>query len=104
MKESYLEKGCIQKEDEKKYKEVFQRISMIILLFSWIGCGHALYRGNSGNLSFYSTMIVLFSLLNADILFCIKNAKNKVVNALAKFCGIFFVIGAFAEMAALILK
>lgn len=104
MKESYLEKRCIQKEDEKKYKEVFQGLSMILLFFGWIGCGYALYRGNSGNLSFYSTMIVLFSLLNADILFCVNKAKNKVVNILAKLFGILFVIGAFAEMAALILK
>ncbi len=57
---------------------------MIALPLLWIGFFYALYAGNEGTMSSYSLLILMFSLLNADVLVKGEKLPNKALNVLAK--------------------
>ena len=63
---------------------IFQVITMIALPLLWIGFFYALYVGNEGNMSSYSLLILMFSLLNADVLVKGEKLQSKALNVLAK--------------------
>lgn len=77
-----------QKESSPWSKErgtrIFRIITMIALPLLWIGFFYALYAGNEANMSSYSLLILMFSLLNADVLVKGEKLPNKVLNVLAK--------------------
>ena len=59
-------------------------ITLIALPLLWIGFFHSLFTGNEGNMSSYSLVILMFSLLNADVLIKGEKLSNKVLDVLAK--------------------
>lgn len=63
---------------------IFRIITMIALPLLWIGFFHSLFTGNEGNMSSYSLVILMFSLLNADVLIKGEKLSNKVLDVLAK--------------------
>lgn len=63
---------------------IFRIITMIALPLLWIGFFYALYAGNEGTMSSYSLLILMFSLLNADVLVKGEKLPNKALNVLAK--------------------
>lgn len=93
MAEKQIEKVYVQREKsettERKDMKIFRMISLVALSVFWIGYGFALYRGNSGDTSYFS-LIMIFSILNADILFTGKKLKNKALNIYVKILGILF--------------
>ena len=62
----------------------FRIITLIALPLLWIGFFHSLFTGNEGNMSSYSLVILMFSLLNADVLIKGEKLSNKVLDVLAK--------------------
>ena len=62
----------------------FRIITLVALPLLWIGFFHSLFTGNEGNMSSYSLVILMFSLLNADALVKGEKLPNKVLNVLAK--------------------
>lgn len=56
---------------------IFRIITMTALPLLWIGFFYALYAGNEGTMSSYSLLILMFSLLNADVLVKGEKLPNK---------------------------
>lgn len=94
MAEKQIEKVYVQREKsettERKDMKIFRMISLVALSVFWIGYGYALYRDNSGDTSYYLSLITIFSILNADILFTGKKLQNKALNIYAKILGVLF--------------
>lgn len=55
-------------------------------------------------MSSYTTIILIFSLINSDILFSRERMPNKVLNVLAKLEGILLVVLAFITIVNIIVK
>ena len=66
------------------FNGVIPIITLIALPLLWIGFFHSLFTGNEGNMSSYSLVILMFSLLNADVLIKGEKLSNKVLDVLAK--------------------
>ena len=79
--------------------KAFRIITMIALPLLWIGFFYALYAGNEGNMSSYSLLILMFSLLNADVLVKGEKLPNKALNVLAKANAVLLCIWALAVIA-----
>lgn len=62
----------------------FRIITLVALPLLWIGFFHSLFSGNEANMSSYSLVILMFSLLNADVLVKGEKLPNKALNVLAK--------------------
>ena len=78
--------------DKERGNKAFRIITLIALPLLWIGFFYSLFTGNEGNMSSYSLVILMFSLLNADVLVKGEKLSNKVLNALAKAnCVLLFV-------------
>ena len=69
---------------KERGNRMFRIITLVALPLLWIGFFHALFTGNEGNMSSYSLVILMFSLLNADVLVKGEKLPNKVLNVLAK--------------------
>ena len=108
MAEEQFENVYVQREKsvttERKDMKIFRIISLVALTVFWIGYGYALYRDNSGNTSYYLSLITIFSILNADILFTRKKLQNKVLNIYTKILGILFCVLAFYSVISVILS
>ena len=52
---------------KERGNRAFRIITLIALPLLWIGFFHSLFTGNEGNMSSYSLVILMFSLLNADV-------------------------------------
>lgn len=95
------ENSAVKKQPPAK---LIQTISVILLPLFWGGFFYSLYRGNESNVSSYTNIIFIFSLINWDILFSRERMQNKVLNVLAKLEGILLVVLAFITIVNLILK
>lgn len=69
---------------KERGNRAFRIITLIALPLLWIGFFHSLFTGNEGNMSSYSLVILMFSLLNADVLIKGEKLSNKVLDVLAK--------------------
>lgn len=69
---------------KERGNRAFRIITLIALSLLWIGFFHSLFTGNEGNMSSYSLVILMFSLLNADVLIKGEKLSNKVLDVLAK--------------------
>lgn len=75
----------------------FRTITLIAVPFLWIGLFYSLYRGNESIQSWYSSLILLFSLLNADVLVKGEKLPNKALDVLAKAnCMLLFLWAVYA--------
>ena len=91
---------------ERKQKEIkgFQKVTLIALTIFWIGYGYAYFFGSSSNLSYYFLLILIFSILNINVIFGIEKMQNRVFNILAKLNGVLFFVWALLTIVSLILK
>lgn len=64
--------------------KAFRIITLVALPLLWIGFFHSLFTGSEANMSSYSLVILMFSLLNADVLIKGEKLPNKALNVLAK--------------------
>lgn len=84
----YAAGSCVQKENSALSRErgnkAFRAITLVALPLLWIGFSYSLYAGNESNMMWYSGLILMFSLLNADVLVKGEKLPNKVLNVLAK--------------------
>lgn len=64
----------------------------------------ALYRANERNISSYFSLVMIFSLINADLLFTTKRAQNRALNILAKVQGILLFALAVWELISVLLS
>ena len=83
---------------------LFRVITLIMLPLTWIGFFYSLFTGNEGNTNSYSLMILVFSLLNADVLVKGEKLSNKVLNVLAKANCVLFFIWALANIVYILVK
>ena len=60
------QKQAVQAIQKKKESGIFQAITLIALALFWVGYAFALYRANERNVSSYFSLIMIFSLINAD--------------------------------------
>lgn len=81
------QKQAVQAIQKKKESGIFQAITLIALALFWVGYAFALYRANERNVSSYFSLIMIFSLINADLLFTTKRAQNRALNILGKGAG-----------------
>ena len=82
----------------------FRVITLIMLPLTWAGFTYALFTGNEGNMNSYSLMILLFSLLNADVLVKGDKLSNKVLNVLAKANCVLLFVWALANIVYVLAK
>lgn len=81
-----------------------QIASVVVLPFLWIGYFYSLYRGNASDMNGLTTVILIFSLVNSDILFSKEKMENNILNILAKIEGILLVVSAAIAIVNLIIK
>lgn len=103
LTESYNqeEKTAVKNQNGTKF---IQTISVIILPFFWIGYFYSLYRGNQNNTNSYTTIILIFSLINSDILFSKARMENNILNIMAKMEGVLLVVLTVITIVNLIIK
>ncbi|MBX9033253.1 hypothetical protein [Gordonibacter massiliensis (ex Traore et al. 2017)] len=82
----------------------FRIITLVALPLLWIGFFHSLFTGNEGNMSSYSLVILMFSLLNADVLIKGEKLPNKVLNVLAKANCVLLFLWAVATIVHVLVK
>lgn len=83
---------------------LFRTITLVMLPFVWAGFAYSLFTGNEGNMNSYSLMILMFSLLNADVLVKGEKLSNKVLDVLAKANCVLFFAWALANIVYLLAK
>lgn len=83
---------------------VFRAITLIMLPLTWVGFIYALFTGNEGNMNSYSLIILVFSLLNADVLVKGERLSNKAFNVLAKVNCVLLCIWALANIVYVLVK
>lgn len=98
------QKQAVQAIQKKKEWGIFQAITLIALALFWVGYAFALYRANERNISSYFSLIMIFSLINADLLFTTKRAQNRALNILAKVQGILLFALAVWELISVLLS
>lgn len=82
----------------------FRVITLVMLPLTWAGFFYALFTGNEGNMNSYSLMILVFSLLNADVLVKGEKLSNKALDMLAKANCVLFFIWALANIVYILVK
>lgn len=81
-----------------------QIICLIILPFLWLGYSLAWYHHNEQNISYYNSLVLALSLLNANILFSPNQLFPKYLNILNIINCIIFLGWVLMTIIALILK
>lgn len=110
MEEQQLAGDSVQKTAAKERNDTFmkwfQSATLVFLLILWVGYCIALFRGTAtvDGVSTYTLSIIMFSLLNADVLFGREKAQNKVLDVIAKTEGILLLILAFATVILTLVK
>lgn len=66
--ESYMHEDICTNKKQSSAK-LFQTVTLVFLTLFWGGYFYSLYRGNESNISWYIGLILIFSLLNQDVLF-----------------------------------
>lgn len=84
--------------------KIIQTVSILALPFVWIGYVLSLYHGNSSNISSYSFLILILSVLNQDVFFKGERVSNKALDLMAKAESVLFCIWVFVMIVQLILK
>lgn len=95
------EKVAVKNQNGTKF---IQTISVIFLPVLWIGYFYSLYKGNQNNMNSYTSIIMIFSLINSDILFSRERMENSILNIMAKMEGFLLVVMAAITIANLIIK
>lgn len=95
------EKVTVKNQNDTKFIQI---ISVIFLPFLWIGYFYSLYRGNQNNMNSYTSLIFIFSLINADILFSKERMENSILNIMAKMEGVLLIVLAAITIVNLIIK
>ncbi len=83
---------------------IFRTITLIALPLLWAGYFYSLLKGNESNMSSYTLMILMFSMLNADVLIAGKKLENKVLDILAKANCVMIFIWALVTVVQLLMK
>ena len=89
---------------EQKDSKVIQAVTLVALPFIWVGYAIALYHGNSSNLSGYSLLILIFSLMNRDVFFKGESISNKILHYLAKAESVLFCVWVLLTIVQLLMK
>lgn len=79
-------------------------VTLIALLLFWVGYAFALYNGDNNNLSNYSLLILIFSLMNLNAICGAEKIENKALNLVAKLDGILFFIRALIIIIQVLIK
>lgn len=95
------EKVAVKNQNGTKF---IQTISVIFLPVLWIGYFYSLYKGNQNNMNSYTSIIMIFSLINSDILFSKERMENSILNIMARMEGLLLVVMAAITIANLIIK
>ena len=82
----------------------FRVITLVMLPLTWAGFFYALFTGNEGNMNSYSLMILVFSLLNADVLVKGEKLSNKALNVLTNANCVLLCIWALANIVYVLVK
>lgn len=107
MENSQLSKGREQGRSNirnERWMKMFQSVTLVFLALFWIGYAVSYYRGIENNISTYGILIMIFSLLNQEVLFKGEKAQNRVLDILAKAEGILLCVWAVITIVQLILK
>ena len=107
MENSQLSKGREQGRSNirnERWMKMFQSVTLVFLALFWIGYAVSYYRGIENNISTYGILIMIFSLLNQEVLFKGEKAQNRVLDILAKAEGILLFVWAVITIVQLILK
>lgn len=91
--------GAVKKQDGTK---LIQTVSVALLPFLWVGHFYSLFSGNESNVSSYTNIILIFSLVNSNVLFSRERMQNSVLNVLAKLEGVLLVVLALISIVNLI--
>lgn len=83
---------------------LFRIITLIMLPLTWAGFIYALFTGNEGNMNSYSLVILVFSLLNADVLVKGEKLSNKAFNVLTNANCVLLCIWALANIVYVLVK
>lgn len=89
---------------KERGNRTFRIITLVALPLLWIGFFHSLFTGNEGNMSSYSLVILMFSLLNADVLVKGEKLPNKALNVLAKANCVLLFLWAVATIVHVLVK
>lgn len=100
--ENYMEKE--RERTRERGSKIFHMIILACLPLFFAGYFYALYRGNNGNRSSYSLLILMFSAAGSDVLFTGKKTGQKALSLLAKIDVVLFFVWIAAAMIHLILK
>lgn len=96
MEEKKLTGSYIQKEDGtvKKQSDIkhIQILVTLVLPFLWIGYFYSCYRGNESNMNSYTSIILICSFMNSDLLWSKARMENNVLNWIAKIEGILLIV------------
>ena len=84
--------------------KAFRIITLVALPLLWIGFFCSLFTGNESNMSSYSLVILMFSLLNADVLVKGEKLQNKALDVLAKANCVLLFLWAAATIVHVLLK
>lgn len=95
------EKVAVKNQNGTKFIQI---ISVIFLPVLWIGYFYSLYIGNQNNVNSYTSIIMIFSLINSDILFSKERMENSILNIMAKIEGLLLVVMAAITIVNLIIK
>ena len=107
MENSQLSKGREQGRSNirnERWMKMFQSVTLVFLALFWIVYAVSYYRGIENNISTYGILIMIFSLLNQEVLFKGEKAQNRVLDILAKAEGILLCVWAVITIVQLILK
>lgn len=107
MTEKQFTENDMGKERERireRDSKIFHMIILACLPFFFVGYFYALYRGNNGNVSSYSLLILAFSAAGSDVLFTGKKTGQKALSLLIKIDAVLFFLWIAATMIHLILK
>ena len=88
----------------ERWMKMFQSVTLVFLALFWIGYAVSYYIGIENNISTYGILIMIFSLLNQEVLFKGEKAQNRVLDILAKAEGILLCVWAVITIVQLILK
>lgn len=89
---------------ERKDMKFLKGFTLIALLPLWAGYAFALYNGDNNNLSNYSLLILVFSLMNFNALCGVEKIENKALNLIAKMDGVLFFVWALVTVVQLLIK
>lgn len=89
---------------KQRNMRIFQAATLVFLLLLWIGYFRSLRGGSDSQMSWYSLSILMFSLYNANALFCGEKMQHRALTILARAEGVLLIVWAVITMVQLVLK